>query len=69
MMIRSTQEKYQFVGVNATVNKNRVSDRNRRGSNQVRQEGERTMPEQHKSENEQTSIEHQPEELKVHEAV
>ncbi|WP_269845613.1 hypothetical protein [Paenibacillus selenitireducens] len=40
------------------VNKNRVSGINSRGSNQVRLEGEQSMPEQLQSENEQTSIEH-----------
>lgn len=39
------------------ANKNRVSSRNNRGSNQVRLEGEQTMSEQLQSENEQTSIE------------
>lgn len=39
------------------ANKNRVSDRNSRGNNQVEQEGEQTMSKQLQSENEQTSIE------------
>ncbi|UNK20798.1 hypothetical protein MNQ98_12635 [Paenibacillus sp. N3/727] len=47
------------------ANKNRVSSRNNRGSNQVRLEGEQTMSEQLQSENEQTSIE--AEEIQVHE--
>jgi hypothetical protein len=67
MLIRSTQEKYHFIGVKAMANKNRVSGRNSRGSNQVKQEGEQMMPEELQSEKEQTSIEHQPEELEVHE--
>lgn len=48
------------------VNKNRVLGI-RRGSNQVKQEGEQSMPEQPQSENEQISIEYQAEEVQVHE--
>ncbi|WP_157277487.1 hypothetical protein [Paenibacillus taiwanensis] len=47
------------------ANKNRVSGRISCGSNQVKQEGEQTMPEQFQSENEQTSIE--AEEIQAHE--
>ncbi|MFF2016084.1 hypothetical protein [Paenibacillus sp. NPDC058177] len=47
------------------ANKNRVSSRNSRGNNQIKQEGEQTMSKQLQSENEQTSIE--TEEIQVHE--
>ncbi|CAH1056828.1 hypothetical protein [Paenibacillus pseudetheri] len=47
------------------ANKNRVSGRNSRGSNQVRLEDEQTMSEQLQSENEQTSME--AGEIQVHE--
>ncbi|MGG3506578.1 hypothetical protein ABES58_13990 [Paenibacillus lautus] len=49
------------------ANKNRVTGLISHGSNQVRLEGEQTMPEQPQSENEQISIEHQAEEVQVHE--
>lgn len=67
MLIRSTQEKYRFMGVGEMANKNRLSDINSRVSNQVRLEGEQSMPEQPQSENEQISIEYQAEEVQVHE--
>ncbi|WP_036671109.1 hypothetical protein [Paenibacillus sp. HGF5] len=67
MLIRSTQEKYRFMGGEAMANKYRFSGINSLGSNQVRLEGEQSMPEQPQSENEQISIEYQAEEVQVHE--
>ncbi len=49
------------------ANKYRFSGINSLGSNQVRLEGEQSMPEQPQSENEQISIEYQAEEVQVHE--
>lgn len=49
--------KIHFMGVEAMANKNRVTGIISHGSNQVRLEGEQTMPGQPQSENEQISIE------------
>lgn len=59
--------KYRFMGGEAMANKYRFSGINSLGSNQVRLEGEQSMPEQPQSENEQISIEYQAEEVQVHE--
>ncbi|KZS43953.1 hypothetical protein AWU65_28160 [Paenibacillus glucanolyticus] len=66
MLIRTTQEKYRFMGGVAMANKFRFSGINSLGSNQVRLEGEQSMPEHPQSENEQISIEYQAEEVQVH---
>lgn len=49
------------MGVEAMANRNRVTGIISQGSNQVRLEGEQTMPKQPQSENEQISIENQVE--------